>query len=80
MAIKQTIYRLIGLDGMPHRVLDAPYDSMEAAIGAAKDWCRGQGLSSSLSDRAIGVEVLTTNGSWRTVCYSTDSFGPHLTI
>ena len=69
MALKQKIYRLIGLDGTPHKVLDAPYESMEAAIHAARDWSISQGLNSSLSERSIGVEVMTLNGSWRTVCY-----------
>mgnify|MGYP001169072625 CR=1 FL=1 len=69
MALKQSIYRLIGLDGTPHKVLDSPYESMDAAIGAARDWCNGQGLKSSLSERSIGVEVMTSNGCWRTVCY-----------
>ena len=70
MALKQSIYRLIGLDGQPHKVLDAPYESMDAAIGAAENWCNGQGLNSSLIDRSIGIEVKTINGSWRTLCYS----------
>ncbi len=69
MTLGKSIYRLIGLDGRPHKVLDAPYESIEAAINAANNWSDGQGLQSSLSDRAIGVEVMTTNGSWRTVRY-----------
>tara|TARA_Y100001968_G_scaffold331652_1_gene386995 strand:+ start:492 stop:734 length:243 start_codon:yes stop_codon:yes gene_type:complete len=69
MAIKATIYRLVGLDGAPHPVLDAPYESIEAALAAAKTWCTGQGLNCSLSKRAIGVEVMTHSGSWRTVRY-----------
>ena len=69
MAFNQSIYRLIGLDGRPHKVLDAPYESKDAAIGAAQNWCNGQGSNCSISARAIGVEVLTTNGSWRTVEY-----------
>tara|TARA_Y100001968_G_scaffold163364_1_gene149369 strand:- start:203 stop:436 length:234 start_codon:yes stop_codon:yes gene_type:complete len=76
MALKKSIYRLIGLDGAPHKVLDAPYESMDAAIIAAENWCNGQGLNSSLSDRSIGIEVMTTNGSWRTVCYSDSSMRP----
>ena len=69
MAFQQTLYRLAGLDGSPHPVLDAPYESIEAAMVAAQDWCDGQGLNCSLSQRAIGVEVLTRSGSWRTVGY-----------
>ncbi len=69
----KSIYRLVGLDGSPHPVLDAPYESIDTAIRAAKDWCEGQGLNCSLWERAIGVEVLTRNGSWRTIRYP-DSF------
>ncbi len=69
MALRENLYRLVGLDGAPHPVLDAPYESIEAAIGAAQAWCDGQGINSSLTHRAIGVEVLTRSGSWRTVCY-----------
>ena len=73
MALKKSIYRLIGLDGSPHKVLDMPYESMESAMVAANNWCNGQGLNSSLGDRAIGVEVMTSNGSWRTICYPKNS-------
>lgn len=69
MALQRALYRLVGLDGDPHPVLDAPYDSVESAMSAAQDWCNGQGLNCSLSQRAIGVEVLTQSGSWRTVRY-----------
>ena len=69
MVFRKTLYRLVGLDGSPHPVLDAPYDTVDAAIGAAKNWCNGQGLRSSLGERSIGVEVLTDNGSWRTIHY-----------
>tara|TARA_B100000700_G_C14704411_1_gene696051 strand:+ start:106 stop:330 length:225 start_codon:yes stop_codon:yes gene_type:complete len=74
MALSQRLYRLIGLDGTPHPVLDAPYESIDAAIGAAKNWCNGQGSNSSLSHRAIGVEVMTRSGSWRTVRYPDNCF------
>tara|TARA_B100000700_G_C14473341_1_gene591704 strand:- start:175 stop:408 length:234 start_codon:yes stop_codon:yes gene_type:complete len=69
MVIQQSLYRLVGLDGTPHSVLDAPYDSMEAAMSAAQDWCAGQGMNCSLKQRAIGIEVLTRSGSWRTISY-----------
>ncbi len=69
MTIQQRLYRLAGLDGRPHHVLDAPYESVEAATRAAQDWCNGQGLNCSIGQRAIGVEVLTSSGSWRTVGY-----------
>ncbi len=69
MAISRRLYRLAGLDGAPHPVLDAPYESIEAATSAAQDWCDGQGLNCSIGKRAIGVEVMTRSGSWRTVGY-----------
>ncbi len=69
MALARNLYRLVGLDGTPHPVLDAPYESIDAALGAAKNWCDGQGLSCAIKERGIGVEVLVSNGTWRTVCY-----------
>ena len=69
MVFKRNLYRLIGLDGNPHYVLDAPYESIDAALVAAKVWCNGQGLSCTIKDRGIGVQVLSGNGTWRTVCY-----------
>ena len=76
MTIEKKVYRLIGLDGTPHPVLDAPYDSIDAAIRAAKNWCSGQGLNSSFDQRSIGVEVMTHSGSWRTVRYPENSLIP----
>ena len=69
MSFKKNLYRLTGLDGAPHHVLDAPYESIDAAIVAAKLWCNGQGLSCKIQDRGIGVQVLAGNGTWRTVRY-----------
>ena len=69
MALHRSLYRLAGLDGRPHPVLDTPYESLEAALVAAQTWCDGQGMSCSLGERAIGVEVMTRSGSWRTVHY-----------
>tara|TARA_Y100001968_G_scaffold240291_1_gene223820 strand:- start:243 stop:485 length:243 start_codon:yes stop_codon:yes gene_type:complete len=69
MTLSKKLYRLVALDGSPHPVLDAPYESIDAALGAAKNWCAGQGLHCSLSERAIGVEVMTHSGSWRTIRY-----------
>ena len=73
MALKQSIYRLIGLDGRPHKVLDTPYESMDAAIGAARNWCNRENENSPLSDISIGIEVMTSNGSWRTIYYQDSS-------
>ena len=69
MTFKRNLYRLTGLDGAPQHVLDAPYESIDAALLAARIWCNGQGLSCQIKDRGIGVEVLAGNGTWRTVCY-----------
>ena len=76
MTLRRSLYRLVGLDGSPQPVLDAPYYSMEAAVNAAKDWCYGQGVNSSLSERAIGVEVMTLSGSWRTIRYPLECLTP----
>ena len=69
MTLNKSLYRLTGLDGAPHYVLDAPYETIDAALVAAKIWCNGQGLSCTIKDRGIGVQVLAGNGTWRTVCY-----------
>ena len=69
MGFRRRLYRLVGLDGSPHPVLDAPYESIDSAMAAAMSWCDGQGSKCSVRDRGIGVEVLTANGCWRTVCY-----------
>ena len=69
MVFCKRIYRLIGLDGCPHPVLDAPYESIDAALLAAKTWSSGQGMNCSLGKQGIGVEVMTSNGSWRTIRY-----------
>ena len=75
MALRRKIYRLIGLDGSPHPVLDAPYESLEAAMGEAQNWCEGEGLKRSLGERAYGIEVMTRCGEWRTVHYPQKSLG-----
>ena len=78
MPLKKNLYRLIGLDGFPHHVLDAPYESIDAALKAAKLWSAGQGLSCTIKDRGIGVQVLAGNGTWRTICYPTNCLQPSL--
>ena len=78
MALKRNLYRLTGLDGFPHHVLDAPYESIDAALNAAKTWSAGQGLSCTIKDRGIGVQVLAGNGTWRTVCYPPNCLQPSL--
>ena len=76
MALRRSLFRLIALDGNPHPVLDAPYESMEAALAAAQDWCSGQGMHSGLRQRGIGIEQMTQNGSWRTVHYPLSCLSP----
>ncbi len=78
MARYRRLYRLAGLDGSPHLVLDAPYESIEAANRAAQDWCNGQGLNCSMAQRAIGVEVRTRSGAWRTIGYPISCLRPGL--
>ena len=50
-------------------MLDAPYESMEAAAAAAQRWCTGQGRQFAMGGDGIGVEVQTSCGAWRTVDY-----------
>ena len=76
MAFERNLYRLIGLDGSPHPVLDAPYETIEAAVKAARLWCDGQGLSCTIKEKGIGVQVLAGNGTWRTVCYPSSCLKP----
>ena len=76
MAFERNLYRLIGLDGSPHPVLDAPYETIDAALKAARLWCDGQGLSCTIKEKGIGVQVLAGNGTWRTVCYPSSCLKP----
>lgn len=66
---QRALYRLVSLDGSPHPVLDAPYESIAAAEAAASRWCEGQGRSRSVCERGIGLEVQTSCGEWRTLGY-----------
>ena len=70
MSDDSSIYRLVGMDGLPHPVLDTPYESIDAARRAAEKWTSGDNLDYSNHDSSIGIEVMTTNGSWRTILYS----------
>ena len=63
------LYRLVALDGQPHPVLGAPYESIAAAETAASRWCSGQGRSMSVCHRASALEVQTRCGEWRTLGY-----------
>ena len=70
MSMSQGLYRLVGLDGNPHPVLDTMYESMDSAIWAAKDWSSVHSQNTVIADKTIGIEVKTVNGSWRTIGYS----------
>ena len=58
-------YRLVDQEGEPHPVLDDLYDSLEAAWSEALTWWSENGHDPA--QPAIGVEVSTTSGCWRTV-------------
>lgn len=62
-------YRLVALDGQPHPVLDAMYDTLDLALADARSWCSCQGASPGLQQRGLAVEVNTRNGDWRTIGY-----------
>ena len=73
MAIEKSVYRLVGMDGLPHPVLDTLYESIDAAVIAARDWNSRSSPESGFKEankKTIGIEVLTINGSWRTILYS----------
>ncbi len=66
------LYRLVDQQGSPHPVLDDLYDSLESAWGEAQRWWQEHG--GAVPDRsgrgaamAIGVEVSTASGDWRTL-------------
>jgi hypothetical protein len=58
-------FRLVDDQGAPHPVLDDHYDTLEAAWAEALSWWQEVGVGSG--PVAIGVEVSTASGSWRTV-------------
>jgi hypothetical protein len=58
-------YRLVDQEGEPHPVLDDIYDSLDAAWAEALAWWEENGQGQV--HPAIGVEVSTTSGCWRTV-------------
>lgn len=59
-------YRLIDAALQPHPQLDGLYESLDAALEEALAWVGSLTVSQPL---AIGVEVSTTSGGWRTVRY-----------
>ena len=70
MTIQNTVYRLIGLDGHPHPILDTQYDTLDSAIRAVRNWTGNLNEDMINSKKSIGIEVMTSNGSWRTILYS----------
>ncbi len=70
MPLQRAVYRLVGMDGYPHPVLDTPYESIDAAIGAAKRWTSTHLNNCADCDSSVGIEVMTSNGTWRTISYS----------
>ena len=41
-----------------------------AAVKAAKSWSSENRFGYLINDSSLGIEVLTSNGSWRTIQYS----------
>ena len=64
-------YRLVDHRGAPHPVLDDLYESLEAAWSDALDWwgTNVSSVSGRIEPMAIGVEVSTASGNWRTLRY-----------
>jgi hypothetical protein len=58
-------YRLIDPLFQPHPYLDGLYDSMEDALRDAICWV--EGLDPHALNPAIGLEVSTASGDWRTI-------------
>ena len=64
-AVARRDYRLIDGFRQPHPQLDGLYESVEEAIDDAVRWLEGIGPCSL--DTAIGLEVSTPGGCWRTI-------------
>jgi hypothetical protein len=61
------LYRLVEFPGLPHPSLDGLYDSIEEAWTDALSWWQGCAADPSPATGAIGVEVSTPAGEWRTL-------------
>ena len=59
-------YRLVDAGFEPHPQLDSEYESLDEALQDAVAWLREQ---PDTGTAAIGVEVSTRSGGWRTVRY-----------
>ena len=78
-------YRLVGLDGQPHPVLDAPYDTLELALADASDWCTGLDCDGQASlplpvgwpRRSLPHPVLEPTATrWRTIADASELLEP----
>lgn len=58
-------YRLIDALRRPHPQLDGSYPSLEEAIQDAVAWL--EGLGDDAAGSAIGLEMSTPSGDWRTI-------------
>ena len=63
MVLHRSRYRLVGLDGQPHPVLDTPYETLQES-------------RCSPGQRGIAVEVWTANGEWRAIDYPMNCLMP----
>jgi hypothetical protein len=61
------LYRLVEFPGLPHPSLDGLYESIDVAWTDALNWWQGRGLDACSVAGAIGVEVSTPAGEWRTL-------------
>ena len=70
------LYRLTDALGLPHPVLDEPFESREQALDAALEWLCQQGLLDPHADPheqerqlalQVGLEMSTPSGDWRTL-------------
>jgi hypothetical protein len=61
------LYRLVEFPGLPHPSLDGLYESIDEAWTDALNWWQGRGLDACSVAGAIGVEVSTPAGEWRTL-------------
>ena len=66
--VQWRLYRLTDLSGNTHPVLDDLYESFDAAWLDALAWSDRMGHNPS-EPVAIGVEVSSPNGHWRTLQY-----------
>ena len=54
MVLCRSCYRLVGLDGRPHLVLNTPYETLELALAeASKTGATAKGLAAPLASEAL---------------------------